>query len=84
LVNILPICKGLCDSLGIRYDDKRHRRFNVLRRQVRVELGEKKCRTCSVVYKTEGWICPCCRAKLGTRTKGSTGRRRLVEVVARY
>ncbi|HEX2614866.1 MAG TPA: hypothetical protein VHL10_05185, partial [Nitrososphaera sp.] len=36
----------------------------------RYATGQKRCRSCSIFIKCDGFLCPCCGSKLRTRPQG--------------
>lgn len=59
-------CKGICDTLEI----------DVVSTALRYELGHKRCTMCSVFVQTSSLGCPCCGARLRTKSRNRRSRKK--------
>lgn len=62
-------CRGTC----IKYKAKRESSFSG-----HYELGHKRCSSCEIFIKWDGFHCPCCGIILRTRPKSTSGRHQLL------
>ncbi|GFN39696.1 MAG: hypothetical protein YK1309IOTA_680009 [Marine Group I thaumarchaeote] len=63
-------CKGICH----RY--KAHKPFGI----GRYEVGQKRCKECSIFIKWDGFFCPCC----GMRLRGVPRNRKAKEKILNF
>jgi len=57
----MRVCNGIC----IRYEAKKTKKGWYIE-------GLKRCDTCEIFIKWNGVMCPCCRARLSSRSKRSS------------
>nr|WP_083879805.1 MULTISPECIES: hypothetical protein [Nitrosopumilus] len=61
-------CKGICDSLM----------EEPVPSGLRYKLGQKRCTLCGIFVKTTNLRCPCCNARLRTRSRNKKHSRKRI------
>lgn len=56
------VCNGLC----IRFKTRSYSSST----RYRYKLGQKFCSNCALFFYTEKFICPCCKTKLRSKSRG--------------
>jgi hypothetical protein len=52
-------CRGTCQKYKAKWSAREHRYAN----------GQKRCNTCEIFVRCEGYFCPCCGRILRTRPR---------------